>query len=85
MSRGIALNERLLFIFVELARNDVWFVIFETQTMQKRDQSRAAFINEAEFLFDPGAKLARRVGQRRTGRGASNPCRATCELLGAKV
>ena len=53
------------FIFVELARDDVRLVIFEPQTMQQRDQSRAAFINEAEFLLDPGADLACRTRQRR--------------------
>src|SRR5208337_3268449 len=31
--------------------------------MQKRDQSRAAFINEPEFRLDPGADLARRTRQ----------------------
>jgi len=38
-------------------------VILEPQTMQKRDQSRAAFINEPEFRHDPGADLARRTRQ----------------------
>ena len=32
--------------------------------MQQRDQSRAAFINEAEFRLDPGADLACRTRKR---------------------
>ena len=37
--------------------------------MQKRNQSRTAFVNEAEFLFDKGADLARRARQRRADKG----------------
>src|ERR1700730_17915211 len=59
----VALDECLLLLFVELARNDVRLVILEPQTTQKRDQSRAAFINEPEFRLDPGADLARRTRQ----------------------
>jgi hypothetical protein len=33
-------------------------VAFETQAMRQRDQSRAAFMDKAEFLLDPGADLA---------------------------
>src|SRR5450759_436090 len=62
----VALNERLLLLFIELARNDTWLVILQPQTMQERDQSRAALINEPEFLLDPGADLARCARQ---GRG----------------
>src|ERR1019366_8585033 len=47
----VALDECLLLLFLELARNDVRLEILEPQTMQKRDQSRAAFINEPEFLL----------------------------------
>ena len=61
----VARDESLLLFFVELARNDIRLVIFEPQAMQQRDQSRAAFVNEAEFLLDPGADLARRARQRR--------------------
>jgi hypothetical protein len=50
----VALDERLLLLFVVPARDGVGLVVFETQTKQKRDQSRAAFIDEAEFLLDPG-------------------------------
>src|ERR1035437_5306119 len=60
----IALDERLLLLFVELARNDTRLVILKPQTMQERDQSRAAFINEPEFLLDPGADLTCRTRQR---------------------
>ena len=35
----VALNESLLLFFVELARDDIGFVIFEPQAMQQRDQS----------------------------------------------
>src|SRR5450759_453632 len=62
----VSLNERLLLVFVELARNDTRLVILQPQTMQERDQSRAAFINEPEFLLDPGADLTCRTRQRRT-------------------
>ena len=61
----IALDESLLLRFVELARNDIRLVIFEPQAMQQRDQSRTAFVNEAEFLLDKGADMARRARQRR--------------------
>ena len=61
----IARDESLLLFFVELARDNVRLVIFKTQPMQQRDQSRAAFVNETEFLFDPGADVARRARQRR--------------------
>ncbi len=57
----VALDESLLLLFVELARDDARLVILEPQTMQQRDQSRAAFVDEAEFLLDPGADLARRA------------------------
>jgi len=62
----VALDESLLLLCVELARDDVGLVILQPQTIQKRDQSRAAFINEGEFLLDPGADLAGRTRQRRT-------------------
>src|SRR5450759_2656828 len=61
----VALDERLLLLYVELARDHVRLVILEPQTMQKRDQPRAAFINEAKFLLDPGTDLACRTRQRR--------------------
>ena len=35
----VALNESPLLFFVELARDDIGFVIFEPQAMQQRDQS----------------------------------------------
>src|SRR6202041_3827606 len=37
--------------------------------MQQRDQPRAAFVDEAEFLGDPGADLARRARQGRPDPG----------------
>src|SRR5450755_4618581 len=61
----VALNESLLLFFVELARDDIGFVIFEPQAMQQRDQSRPAFVNDVEFILDPCADLARRTRQRR--------------------
>ena len=65
----VALDECLLLLFVEFARDDVRLVILQPQTMQKRNQSRTAFVNEAEFLFDKGADLARRARQRRADKG----------------
>src|SRR5664279_1437478 len=62
----VALNERLLLHYVELARNDIRLVIFQSQTMQQRDQPRAAFINETEFRLDPGPDLAGRTRQSRS-------------------
>src|SRR5450830_1650787 len=59
----VALDERPLLLFIELARNDTRLVILQPQTMQERDQSRAAFINEPEFLLDPGADLTGRTRQ----------------------
>src|SRR5438552_8991771 len=41
----VARDESLLFLCVELARNDSRLVIFEPQAMQQRDQSRTAFVN----------------------------------------
>src|ERR1019366_7747974 len=61
----VALDERPLLLYVELAREHVRLWILEPQTMQKRDQPRAAFINEAKFLLDPGTDLACRTRQRR--------------------
>src|ERR1035437_1187357 len=72
----VALNERLLLHYVELARNDIRLVIFQSQTMQQRDQPRAAFINETEFRLDPGPDLAGRTRQSR-----SNPDLQFCLLL----
>src|SRR5277367_1966349 len=56
----VARNERLLRFRIELARDDFGLVIFESQAMQQRDQARAAFVDEAEFLGDPGADLVER-------------------------
>src|ERR1700719_3242212 len=46
--------------------------------MQQRDQPRAAFVDEAEFLGDPGADLARRARQ-----GRPDPGLQSLALLGA--
>jgi len=50
---------------VELARDNVRLVIFQTQPMRQCDQPRTAFVNETELLFDPGADVARRARRRR--------------------
>jgi hypothetical protein len=76
----VALDERLLLRFVELARDDFRIVIFEPKTMQERDQSRAAFVDETEFLLDKGADSARRAWQGRT-----NPRFQIVFLLGAQI
>src|SRR5437879_419765 len=65
----MALDEGFLLLYVKLAGNDIWLVIFEPQAMQQRDQSRTAFVDEAEFLLDKGADLARRARQRRADKG----------------
>src|SRR5271154_2276525 len=48
--------------------------------MQQRDQPRAAFVDEAEFLGDPGADLARRARQ-----GRPDPGLQGVALLGAHL
>src|ERR1700748_1621599 len=65
----VVLDERLLLVFIELAGDDIGLVIFEIEAVQQRDQSRAAFVNEAEFLRDKGADLARRAWQRGAAKG----------------
>src|SRR5262249_15076171 len=65
----VVLDERLLLVFIELAEDDIGLVIFEIETVQQRDQSRAAFVNEAEFLRNEGADLPRRARQRGSDKG----------------
>src|SRR5580658_9449058 len=65
----VVLDERLLLVFIELAGDDIGLVIFEIEAVQQRDQSRAAFVNEAEFLRDKGADRARRAWQRGADKG----------------
>src|SRR5215468_6745580 len=65
----VVLDERLLLVFIELAGDDIGLVIFEIEAVQQRDQSRAAFVNEAEFLRDEGADLPRRARQRGSDKG----------------
>jgi hypothetical protein len=63
-STGVrARDERPLRFRVELARDDLGLVIFQPQAMQQRDQSRAALVDEAELLGDPGSDLPRRSRQ----------------------
>jgi hypothetical protein len=62
-------DEGLRLCFVEPAGNDFRLVIFETQTMQQRNQSRVAFIDAAKFLRAKGAGLARRARQCRADPG----------------
>src|SRR5271170_8139314 len=64
----VKLDERALLGLVEMARNDFGLAIFEAETMQKRDQSRAAFVFHPEFRCDPRADLTRRAR-----RGRANP------------
>src|SRR5262249_21383152 len=49
--------------------DDMGLVIFEIEAVQQRDQSRAAFVNEAEFSRDEGADLPRRARQRGSDKG----------------
>src|SRR6516165_8214466 len=46
----VVLDERLLPVFIELVGDDIGLVIFEIEAVQQRNQSRAAFVSEAEFL-----------------------------------
>jgi hypothetical protein len=62
-------DEGFRYCFVEPAGNDLRLVIFETQTIQQRNQSRVAFIDAAKFLRAKGAGLARRTRQRRADPG----------------
>jgi hypothetical protein len=62
-------DEGFRLCFVEPAGNDFRLVIFETQTMQQRNQSRVAFIDAAKFLRAKSAGLARRTRQRRADPG----------------
>src|SRR5499427_9644011 len=52
-----------------LRGDDIGLVIFEIEAVQQGDQSRAAFVNEAEFLRDEGADLPRRARQRGGDKG----------------
>src|SRR5271168_201514 len=61
------MNARCL-VSSEMARNDFGLAIFEAEAMQKRDQSRAAFVFDPEFRCDPRADLTRRAR-----RGRPNP------------
>ena len=65
----VVLDERLLLVFIELAGDDIGLVIFEIEAVQQRDQPRAAFVNEAEFLLYEGADLPRRARQRGADKG----------------
>jgi hypothetical protein len=62
-------------VFIELAGDGIGLVIFEIEAVQQRDQPRAAFVNEAEFLRDKGADRARRARQRGADKGFG--CRRT--------
>src|ERR1700746_3740513 len=65
----IALDKLLLLVFIKLAGDGIGLVIFEPEAMQQRDQSRAAFVNEAEFLRDEGPDFPRRARQRGSDKG----------------
>ena len=54
----IGSDEGLLFVVIELARDDLRLVPCALKAMQECDQSRAAFIGEAELRFDPGPDMA---------------------------
>src|SRR6516164_2216985 len=62
-------DELLLLVFIELAGDGIGLVIFQPEAMQQRDQSRAAFVNEAEFLRDEGTDFPRRARQRGSDKG----------------
>src|SRR5271163_3091515 len=54
--------------------------ILEPEAMQQRDQPRAALVDEAEFLLDPAADLARR-----TRKARRHPAFQGLGLLGAHL
>src|SRR6516225_3481419 len=49
-----------------MARNDFGLAILEAETMQKRDQSRAAFVRDTELRCDPSADVTGRARRRRS-------------------
>ena len=51
----VSLDERSLLGFVEMAANDFRLLIFQAQAMQQFDQTRAAFIFDAELPPDRDA------------------------------
>src|SRR5271167_2385021 len=67
----VAGDERLLRLLVApgldpgVTRDDFGLVIFQSQAMQQRDQSGAAFVDKPKLLGDPGADLARRTRKAR--------------------
>jgi transposase len=48
----ISFDECLLFFRIEFADDDFRLVVFQAQPVQKRDQSRTAFVNDTEFPLD---------------------------------
>ena len=63
-----------------LARDQVWLVIFKAKPVQKRDQPRTAFINNAKLRLNPGPDLTGRARQT-----AGNPGFKCCLLAGAEL
>ncbi|KJB89907.1 hypothetical protein N826_10885 [Skermanella aerolata KACC 11604] len=56
--RLVGIDEGLLFGRVELARHRLGLAVFQPQTMQQRDQSGAALVDDPERLLDPRSDLA---------------------------
>ncbi len=79
----IGYDEGLLSVVIELARDDLRPVPGALKAMQECDQSRAAFMGEAEPRADKGPDLACRAGQRRADPGLQLRLLAAAHLASA--
>src|SRR6195952_3727778 len=57
-------DERNLLLRIQLARHRFRLAMLHPKPMQQRDQARAALIDDAERLLDPGTNRAGRSRQR---------------------
>ena len=64
----VGVDEGLLFGRVEFARHRLGLAVFQSQTMQQRDQPGAALVDDPVLPLDPRSNLAGRPGQ-----GFANP------------
>jgi len=55
--RSVGVDEGFLFGRVELARHRLGPAVFQSQTMQERDQPGAALVDDLELLVDPAAAM----------------------------
>ena len=59
----VGVDEGLLFGRVELARYRLRLAVFQSQTMQQRDQPGTALVDDPELVLDPRSDLAGRPWQ----------------------